>query len=228
MARLTAASSRSGVVSPWPARDAVGADEGDVDAEVGRAPRRSRSPTAAWVMRADPAAEQVQVDAGAGRRAGRRSGPALVTTVSSAVAGEQRGEPAGGGARRRAGRWRRRRAAGRAAAAAIAVLLVGVGAVALAERRPRATVQRVGRDGAAVHPAHQAQAARGRTRSRRTVSVVTSYGLRPARSTDSRPRCGDQLRRSPAGAPRRTCAPPVVVRSMRSESVYVLFYARMC
>ena len=141
IARLVAASSRSGVDSPWLDGDAVGAEEGDVGAEVGAAPRRSRPrPPPGWWRRTRPG-QQVQLDRGASPASRAATGTAWVTHGQPVVAGEQA---------RRAGRScvpasrttvrAGRRAAGRGRRGRSRSFWLGVGAGRGRGGRPRSAV----------------------------------------------------------------------------------------
>ena len=134
----SAASSRSGVESPWPTVMPL------VPMKATSARSRSRAATVSVADRglrraADPARQQVQLDCRRGRRVAPRR-DRVGDDGQPAVAGEQAGEPHGGGAgveedraargrQQVEGRWRD------------PVLLRGVGDVALGRGRTRATVR---------------------------------------------------------------------------------------
>ena len=96
IARLVAASSRSGVVRPWLGGDAVGAEERDVGAQVGQ--RRDGVGADRGLRRGPhPAGQQVQLDLGQPGEPGG-DGHGVGDDGEPVVAGEQAASRRGGGA----------------------------------------------------------------------------------------------------------------------------------
>ena len=153
MARLVAASSRSGVESPWSMRQAVGAEEGDVGAQPAE---RGDGVGADRGLggRPHPAGEQVQLDLGAAREpGGDRHG--VGDDREPQVAGEQAGRTGRSSSRRRGAPCRP--AGGSRSRAALAIR--SFSAVLAWSRSPSPasiTASAARGHGAAVHPADQA------------------------------------------------------------------------
>ena len=225
MARLVAASSRSGVVRPCSTlmplvpRKATSARRSASGRDGVGADGRLRG-------RAHPAGQQVQSSI-CGRPASRAAtGTAWVTTVSRWSRGSSAGEPAGGGA----GVDQRpsSRSAGSSASAACGDPRPSRRCWRGRARRRRTRSRVSELAGTAPPCTRRTRPIRSSAeRSRRTVSVVTSNGPRRARSTDRRPRCATQLghRLLPFLGVHRASG-----RTLCADhcSVYVLFYTRMC